>query len=203
MELVILGATGGTGRHLVRLALDRGHDVIAVARDPSRVERQPRLHAVQADVRRSGALLEAIGDGRIILSGLGVSKGGKAGTLHAGAQAAIATRPERLIWLGAIGTGASARMAGWLTRNLLRLMGAELHDKVAADTAVIAAGGTVFHAGPLSDRPIGPRLRTLCLDDVPARLFPARISRASVASLMLDEAETPRHPGETVVPLEF
>jgi hypothetical protein len=33
-------------------------------------------------------------------------------------------------------------------------------------------------------------------------LFPARVSRATVAAAMLDEAETPRFPGVIAVPLE-
>src|SRR4051812_35362893 len=37
MEITVLGATGGTGRHLVAQALQRGHTVRAIARDPSRI----------------------------------------------------------------------------------------------------------------------------------------------------------------------
>ena len=35
MRLLIFGATGGTGRELVRQALDQGHAVTAFARDPA------------------------------------------------------------------------------------------------------------------------------------------------------------------------
>jgi hypothetical protein len=34
-RVLILGATGGTGRQLVEQALERGHTVTALARDPS------------------------------------------------------------------------------------------------------------------------------------------------------------------------
>jgi len=37
MKITIFGATGGTGNHLVRLALVAGHDVTAVVRDPARL----------------------------------------------------------------------------------------------------------------------------------------------------------------------
>jgi hypothetical protein len=93
-------------------------------------------------------------------------------------------------------------VAGALTRGLLRVaLRAEIPDKVAADAAVLAAGGTVFHAGPLADRPAGPGARTVPLDRA-KRGFPARVSRATVAVLMLDEAEQGRHPGAVVVPAD-
>jgi len=37
MKLFILGATGGIGRHLVRLALERGHFVTAYVRSPKKI----------------------------------------------------------------------------------------------------------------------------------------------------------------------
>jgi NAD(P)-dependent dehydrogenase (short-subunit alcohol dehydrogenase family) len=67
--------------------------------------------------------------------------------------------------------------------------------RVAADAAVLAAGGTVFHAGPLNDGPLSPGRRTVGLDDCPPRLFPAGASRVTVAAAMLDEAESPRYAG--------
>jgi len=202
MEIVILGASGATGRQLVSQALKRGHNVIAVAREPSRIPEAIGLQRLRADVMQPGALRDVIGEGQLILSTLGVSKGDKAGVLYAGAQAVIDTQPRRIIWLGAIGTGASAQVAGWLTRSLLSLMGDKLNDKVAADTAVLVAGGTVFHAGPLSNEPLSDTRRTVHLIDVPRRIFPASVSRATVAASMLDEFESPRFPGATAVPLE-
>jgi len=66
----------------------------------------------------------------------------------------------------------------------------------------LVAGATVFHPGPLADGPVSPTRRTVALADFkrPA-LTPARVTRATVAAAMLDEAEKPQHPGEIVVPL--
>ena len=51
MHLAIFGSTGPTGRTLVSQALDRDHDVTAVARDPAAVEATgARLQVVRADV---------------------------------------------------------------------------------------------------------------------------------------------------------
>ncbi|MFL6076053.1 MAG: NAD(P)-dependent oxidoreductase [Mycobacteriales bacterium] len=51
MKLVVFGATGRTGRHVVAQALDAGHDVVAVARRPADLAvRHDRLQIVQGDV---------------------------------------------------------------------------------------------------------------------------------------------------------
>jgi uncharacterized protein YbjT (DUF2867 family) len=204
VQLTILAASGGTGRELTRQALDRGHTVTAVARDPARIDvpDSARLTRVAADVRDQDSVRAALGEGAVVLSGLGVAGGDPPGTLTAGARAVAGARPQRVIWLGAIGTGRSARAGGLLVRTMFRAMGAKLADKVAADEAVLAAGGTVFHAGPLTSRPLSPQRRTVALAGYPRRLFPAAVSRATVAAAMLDEAESPRYPGTVAVPLE-
>lgn len=49
--LLVLGATGRTGRHVVALALARGHEVRALVRDPARLTVQhPHLHVHQGSV---------------------------------------------------------------------------------------------------------------------------------------------------------
>jgi hypothetical protein len=205
MKLTILAASGATGRELTRQALDRGHSVTAIVRDPKRLDvpESEHLTIVTADLRDPGSLAQAFHDGTTVLSGLGNANGERPGVLTAGAEAVVRGQPERIIWLGGFGTGASAAAAGPLTRALLKVfLKAELADKVAADTAVLAAGGTVFHAGPLSDGPLSGDRRTLSLAEAPRRLFPARVSRATVAASMLDEAESGRHPGKTVVPVD-
>ncbi len=60
----------------------------------------------------------------------------------------------------------------------------------------------MFHAGPLSNRPRSLTRRTVGLDGAPKRFFPARVSRATVATAMLDEAEDPAYPGAVAIPLE-
>jgi hypothetical protein len=210
MNLTILGATGGTGRKLTRQALQRGHEVTAIARRPERLEpptgdqgTAARLHRVAADVLDPEQIATALKGAQVVLSGLGLVDGEHGDVRLAGAQAAVAAQPEYIVWMGAFGTGASARAAGWLTRTLLStFMRAELPDRVGADQAVLAAGGAVFHCGPLSDGPLSPDRRTLDLPGAPRRLFPARVSRATVAAAMLDEAETRAHPARTLVPVE-
>ncbi|MEU4243171.1 NAD(P)-binding oxidoreductase [Actinoplanes sp. NPDC026619] len=203
MELTILAASGATGLELTRQALERGHTVTAIARTIDRitVPDSTRLIRVSADVRDQQSIAAALAGQKIVLSGLGIAGGDKPGALTAGARAVVAAQPQRAIWLGAFGTGPSARAAGAFTRTLLKMLGAELPDKVAADAAILAAGGTVFHAGMLSNGPLSETRQTVGLNEAPKRLFPARVSRATVAAAMLDEAENPVFPGTIAIPI--
>lgn len=205
MELTILGATGATGRELTRKALERGHRVRAIARNPDRIDAPEgsALTRIAGDVLDEQSIGRALAGSSVVLSALGVAKRDAPSTLTAGARALVAAAPQRILWLGAIGTGRSAATAGWATRTALKaIMGREYQEKAIADGLILDAGGTVFHAGPLSNGPQSNSRRTVRLEDAPKRLFPASISRATVAAAMLDEAETPRFPGLIVLPLE-
>jgi uncharacterized protein len=204
VQLTILAASGATGRELTRQALQRGHTVTAIARTPGRIDvpDSAQLTRVAADVRDPDSIGAALRGSRVVLSGLGVADGDPPGTLTAGARAVTGAQPQRIIWLGAIGTGPSAQAGGLLVRSMFRAMRAKLDDKVTADTMVLRAGGTVFHAGPLTNGPLSPARRTAGLDAFPRRLFPASVSRATVAAAMLDEAESPRYAGAVAIPLE-
>ena len=71
-RVLIVGATGGTGRQLVEQALERGYVVTALARDPSalRVE-HPRLTVVRGNVLDYPSVDAAVRGQDAVLSALG------------------------------------------------------------------------------------------------------------------------------------
>ena len=72
LNILILGSTGGTGRELVRQALEQGHTVTAFARDPAKVKAQdPKLRVAQGNILDPASLEAAIGGQDAVLSGLG------------------------------------------------------------------------------------------------------------------------------------
>jgi putative NADH-flavin reductase len=73
MNLLILGATGGTGRALVEQALEQGHTVTAFARDPSKVRiTHQNLHIVKGDILDYDSVETALRGQDAALSALGI-----------------------------------------------------------------------------------------------------------------------------------
>lgn len=75
MNLLIIGATGGTGRELVERALARGHSVTAFARNPARVQvKNPNLSIAQGDVLDYSSVDRAVQGKDAVLCALGHKK---------------------------------------------------------------------------------------------------------------------------------
>jgi putative NADH-flavin reductase len=73
MNLLILGATGGTGRALVQQALEQGHVVTAFARDPSKIRAShSNLRIVKGDVLDYDSVEAAVRSQDAVLSALGI-----------------------------------------------------------------------------------------------------------------------------------
>jgi uncharacterized protein len=71
MKIVIVGASGRTGRVLVKQALVRGHTVTAVVRDPSKLVSAQTLTVVKANVFDTDDLIEVFRGHDAVLSTLG------------------------------------------------------------------------------------------------------------------------------------
>src|SRR5215472_13610654 len=73
MRITVFGATGGIGTQVTRQALEAGHDVIAVVRDPSRMDDPGRagLRVVQADVMDPEAIMPSLENADAVVSALG------------------------------------------------------------------------------------------------------------------------------------
>lgn len=195
MKLLILGATGPTGRHLLDLALNAGHDVTALVRNVNRLTTtHPRLAAVSGDVT-DAALLERTIRGRdAVLSALGAGNS-LISDIASRAVAALvpAMRSQavgRIIFLSAFGVGESFRQANLLQklayRTLLRRIFA---DKANADSMLRASGlrWTLVYPTLLTN---GPRTGRYRVGERLASSGIAKISRADVAEFMLAQLDT-------------
>ena len=72
MKILIIGATGGTGRELVKQALEGGHHVTAFARNPAKIRVQhEHLTVLQGDVLDLSSVEKAVKGQDAVLSALG------------------------------------------------------------------------------------------------------------------------------------
>ena len=47
MKILLLGATGRTGKHIIEEAIKRGHEISAIARDPEKLKDYQIIHLLQ------------------------------------------------------------------------------------------------------------------------------------------------------------
>src|SRR4051794_17092135 len=119
MKVVVLGATGGTGRELVKQALELGHDVTAFVRDPAKLKiEHERLSVVQGNMLDTASLEKAIIGQDVVVSALGSPGLGKSTDLSEGTANIIRAMDKagvkRLVFESAIGIGDSHDDAPWL-----------------------------------------------------------------------------------------
>jgi uncharacterized protein YbjT (DUF2867 family) len=72
LRILIIGATGGTGRQLVQQALELGHEVTAFVRKPAKLKIQhPNLRVVKGNVRDYASVEAAMRGQNAVVSALG------------------------------------------------------------------------------------------------------------------------------------
>lgn len=107
LKILLIGASGNIGRHILREATERGHAVMATARNPQRIESQETATALALDTSDSARLHELAAQADILISALS-PRGGDAALLadrfgKALTEAARATG-NRLVVVGGAGS---------------------------------------------------------------------------------------------------
>jgi len=199
MKIVIFGATGGTGRELVKQGLATGHEVTAFARDPSKIAVVPRLRVATGDALDANAVVNAIAGQEAVISALGPRSLSDHALLPRSMTHILAGMKEhgvrRLIVLGASGTMPQAeKRLGPVMRMLLRFVKATLlHTVFESQTAMqvmVRASSTewtIVQPPRLLNSPGKGRYR------VDSEALPANgtvIPRADLAAFMLAQLTT-------------
>lgn len=68
MQVALIGATGFVGAAVLKELLQRGHQVVALVRDPAKLAAQPQLKVVQADVLDANQVQSAVAGSDAVLS---------------------------------------------------------------------------------------------------------------------------------------
>ncbi|MER0443310.1 NAD(P)H-binding protein [Streptomyces sp. Edi4] len=203
MRIAVLGASGRTGGTLVDQALERGHEVVALVRTPSKVTvSAPRQVEIrQADVTAPQSF-PGLTDIDVVVSAIGIGRGDGPGALVAGARR-LAAANVRTVWLGALGSGRVEPVRRPDLRRGdagVRRIGTGREGRGRRDRPEGRRHGV--HAPDVTDAPLSPTRRIGPLAELRRPLVPPRISRTTLAALLLDEAETSKHGNGILVPLK-
>jgi putative NADH-flavin reductase len=198
MRVLIVGASGGTGRELVSQALDRGLAVTALVRHPTRLRvTDARLTIAVGDVLDSPSLERVVRNQDVVLSALGhkrwwfptrILSDGTRNLVRAMEAAGV----RRLICETALGVGDGWwRMGIYYTLFLTPFILPFYFNDKRRQEAIIrqsALDWTIVRPGILTN---GPRRGVYRHGrDVGHWLWSARISRADVADFMLNQLDS-------------
>jgi putative NADH-flavin reductase len=210
MIIVVLGASGGVGRELVTQALEDGHVVRVVLREPARLPiTDARVQVARLDLSDTGAgrepqLARVVEGADAVLSALGARTSADRGVLTAAAHVTVAAMRaagvDRYLGVSAapVGTVASpgrphpprhdpgddlvARMV--LMPLVKKVFGAGYADAAAMEEVIRSSGldWTLVRPPRLTDGPRTTRYRVTFDQNVRGG---RRVGRADVAALML------------------
>jgi putative NADH-flavin reductase len=204
MKILVLGASGGVGRHVVQQASAAGHDVTALVRAGSTVAGAHGVRVVVDDVCRAGCFDDHVGGHDVVLSSLGFRRKSVKNPWSAitsppafnssTASALVAAMKRhavpRLIAVSAAGVGDSASRMNALMKFFVATssVGVAYRDLAVMEEVVGRAGleGCCVRPTRLTDGPLTKRVQVI--EGFPAM---AAISRANVAWWMLSHVSGP------------
>ena len=197
-RVLIIGASGGTGRELVAEALERGYQVTAFVRHPAGVTvEHPHLTVVRGDVLDAASLDAAVPGHEAVVSALGhnryfyptrILSEGTRNILHVMAR----HRVPRFVCETSLGIGDSAGRLGlyYTLFTIPVILPFYYWDKTRQERIIerSTAEWVIVRPGLLTK---GPRRGGYRYgSDVGSFLGTVRISRADVADFMLDQLES-------------
>lgn len=198
LKLGVLGASGRTGTEVVRQALEAGHQVTVLVRDPAKLgELEDRVRVIQGDATDAAAVSELVAGQDAVVNALGQVKGGPPDLMAVNARHLVAAMQEHGVKRVALLSGAGIRVAqdhpslsgraiAWA---LGRMIAAQIADGRAQMDVLQAAPGlewVVVRATTLTDGPLTGSYRL----GYPNRGPGAKISRADVAHALLGQLTT-------------
>jgi len=207
MRILVIGATGGTGREVVRQALETGHRVNALARSAAdAAPLLPGADIIEGDARDGDAVAKALTGCEGVISALGT----KLSLLHKETLLSKATGVlieamrkrgiKRLVCITGIGAGDSHGHGGFLYDNIAQplLLRSTYHDKDRQEDEIRESGldWTIVRPTNLTDGPATGAIRALTdLTD----FHGGSIARADVARFLIKELEERRWAGQSPV----
>jgi uncharacterized protein YbjT (DUF2867 family) len=170
-KILVLGATGGTGRSIVTQALARGYDVVALVRSADKASGLKGAKLIVGDARDETALRQALQGRNAVVSALGTPASPfREVTLLSTATRVLvdamnAEQVSRLVCITGLGAGDSVGHGGFLFDKVIfpLLLRKVYADKNRQETIVRDSGldWTLVRPAILNDKPGRGAIRAL------------------------------------------
>ncbi len=191
MKVAIFGATGGTGQQLVAQALDAGHSVQALVRDPARLTNtNPDLTLITGDALDANAVSATIQGADAVIVTLGNTANNPDWIVSDGTRVVVEAMKQqgvrRLVVVTSLGVGDSRSQAPFAFRRLMStVLKKPMEDKERQEQLVRESGldWIIVRPGGLTD---GPRTGVYEAG-VDGKIGFGQISRADVADFVLTQ----------------
>ena len=210
MKILVLGATGRTGRLFTRKALEEGHTVTAYVRNPDKARTllgtHPNLTITRGDLNDAERLATASAGQDVMVSTLG-QKATVREFLHSTflqerlpliMQTVTGAGVKHCVLLSAYGVGDTVRTASLPMRLACKvIMRGIFTDKVKADVLVAEYPPYIsrVHPGRLTDKPGRGGVKVFDMASVERTPGIPTIAREDVADALLTIAKNPQNAG--------
>jgi putative NADH-flavin reductase len=194
MKVLLLGATGGTGREIVREAAARGHAVVALVRSKAKAEGLAGATLVEGDARDEQALARALEGCNAVISSLGtpISPFREVTLLSTATRALVkamdVARVRRLVCITGLGAGDSRGHGGFFFDALfLPLLLRKVYEDKDRQEAIVRASDldwVLVRPMILNDKPAKGTVRAQT--DL-SNIHGGAIARADVANFVVQQ----------------
>jgi putative NADH-flavin reductase len=209
MKILVIGASGPTGKEIVKQAMEQGHAITAFVRDAAKANFAPPVALAVGDVLDRNSLQQAmVGQEAVICSlGSGVTGPFKEMTmLSEGTRNLIAAMQEknvrRIVCITGIGAGESKGHGPWYYNLLVQplLLRGVYEDKTRQENLVRSSGlaWTLVRPGILTNGAAKGQTAVRALTEL-AGAYAGNISRADVAAFCLRELADGHFQGQAPV----
>ena len=196
MKIMIFGSTGRSGMQIVQQALDAGHEVTAVARNPSAINiPSVNLTVVKGNVLDAESFEAAIRDQDIIISALGSDSNKPTNIYSKGISNMLSGMQKnaikRIICISAAAVETNPKLSLFLrtaTKFLQRILKNPFHDLLAMENLLkdSQANWTVVRPPRLTMKGLKGKYRFAVNEWLPSC---TSISRADLAHFILNHLE--------------
>ena len=197
MKLAIFGATGETGKQLVRQALEKGNEVIAYIRNPSKLNIEHEcLTVIHGELNEKTKIESAISGVDAVLSVLGPRGGSKSKPITQGMQNIILSMEKhnirRLIISSTLSLSDPEDLPDFKARvlvNLVKLIIRSAYEEIINVGKVVQDSKldwTIIRLSLLNNNPKSGKVKVGYLGKKEVGL---KISRADIADFMLKQVQ--------------